>query len=451
MFDHVLSSLMTDNIMTIGLVLFSWALALTYPRSSWFRHWAFGNTALVAGLFLILLQGSVSSWVSIILANALLYGAVLLLARGLENFADRKSRPKFFPIAYGAAVLSLAFFTFVWDLFPVRSLILGSVMLLSCLTILRVLWTGLHEEWVSTPSLIIGLSATFILLTVAPFVAAGLAFAQGTTSIWGANNFRVVAHLTVVLAMMIWTTGFFSLVLAREHNRLQRSLATRDRMMALIAHDLRGPVGNVATMLDMVNDPMLDADDRTALITASTQTAWESVQLMETLLDWALAKEVNVAITPETLDPEDLIKTSLAPLASIAQNKGITLISEAARSKGVMVRADRRTTTTVIRNLVSNALKFTPSEGSVTISTELRGNLIGLSVADTGPGLPAGLVQKLNKGYSIPSTNGTAGEKGTGLGLQLCRDFAHVNGGLLEFASSEKGTKATLFLPPVTT
>lgn len=447
MYLETTSVFLTGSILSLGLILFSWALAMSYRVSRSFRFWAAGNTCVVAGIALLMSQGSLSPWVSIIVANSLLVGGLGLVARGLEAFADRLTAWGPAVAAYLVGMLVWALFTFVWPSYPVRAALLTLAVGVISFRVIRLLWSDLSEERVNTPWLIGTLTAVYLALTLGVLLNAIVVALNGSESIRVSGGAPILAYLIMLVSLMVWTFGFFSLVLFRDHRRLASVLATRDRMMALIAHDLRGPVGSVAAMLGMVRAPNLDEADRTQLIDASAETANEAVTLMETLLDWASAKQVKTSLVPEPLGARDLLASSMAPLMALAQTKGVLVATVPPLPPGLAVLADRRTVTTILRNLFSNALKFTPVGGTVGLSAQVDGDAVVLVVADTGPGLPPGLIERLGRGYTLTSTRGTAGEKGTGLGLSLCRDFAEANGSSLEFASSNQGTRVSLRLP----
>ena len=156
--------------------------------------------------------------------------------------------------------------------------------------------------------------------------------------------------------------------------------------------------------------------------------------LLENLLEWSRSQTGSIDFKPERFDISAVIKENLDLLQGLANNKKIKLVHES--SNELMVNAHRYSINTVVRNLISNAIKFTPEGGSITITTE-SSSIITVSVRDTGVGMAPSTVVKLFQLGSKISTLGTAKEKGTGLGLILCKDFVEKNGGKIGVDSEE--------------
>src|SRR5690606_36576957 len=135
----------------------------------------------------------------------------------------------------------------------------------------------------------------------------------------------------------------------------------------------------------------------------------------------------NIDVTPEEIDLHGIIRENAELLQAQAQNKRITILYEAGQP--LIVKAHKHSVTTVIRNLISNAIKFTPEGGTIMLKTTTGVNEVTVSVADTGVGMTEAVMKKLFRLDTKHSTKGTADEKGTGLGLILCKDFVEKNGG----------------------
>ncbi len=237
-------------------------------------------------------------------------------------------------------------------------------------------------------------------------------------------------------------------ILSDQKTKLEELNQTKDRFFSIISHDLRGPVNafhGVSRMIKFfVQQKQMGQLEE--LAEDIDQSVDRLSSLLDNLLNWAVQQQGNFPYVPEKLDiramAEDLVKT----FTTMANSKQITLISEVTLSTEAW--ADRNTTMTIIRNLVSNALKFTPQEGEVKIKAVHKGESILIQVTDNGVGIPAEKLNDLFKLQAKKSTWGTDGEKGLGLGLQLVHEFVELNKGKIDVESTaDQGTTFSVWLP----
>jgi two-component sensor histidine kinase len=168
--------------------------------------------------------------------------------------------------------------------------------------------------------------------------------------------------------------------------------------------------------------------------------------LLENLLAWSRMQRGLVEYTPETLDLAQIADESVTLFTSNAEHKQITLTSTI--QEPIIVHADYAMVNTIVRNLVSNALKFTPTGGRITLAAQTNADHVEIAVADTGRGMTPEIIAKLFRIDSQYTTTGTAGETGTGLGLHLCHDLVQKNGGTIWVESTPgQGTTFRFTLP----
>jgi signal transduction histidine kinase len=168
--------------------------------------------------------------------------------------------------------------------------------------------------------------------------------------------------------------------------------------------------------------------------------------LLENLLEWSRSQTGSIDFTPEEFDLALVVKENEELLKIQAQRKQITLVNE--NISRLPVKVHRNSINTVVRNLLSNAIKFTREGGSITLGVEENGNQFVVSVTDTGVGMSPVAVQKLFVVGNKQSTLGTAKEKGTGLGLVLCKEFVEKNGGQIGVESTEgRGSRFYFTVP----
>lgn len=436
--------LFSSLLIGLALVLFSWSLALGPRAPRWRLDWAWGNTALFLGVGLFLTQGKWSPWVSVILANGLVIAGYHLLENGLRRFADRPLAPWLGLLLFAAFLVPFVVFTFVWDLFPVRVVVYSALVVAVWIRILRLL--PRLPEFHRRPVLGRSIWVLCLLILLSQAGRAVVVLGENGRSLLAASDALALMLLISVLVLTAWSLGFVTLDIVRSQRQLEAALETRDRMLQLIAHDLRGPLGGQIGLLEMMQQAgrCRDQEDGQEMLNLLTASAQNSFDLLENLLDWGQNQKGAVVPRPEPVSARELLVQASEPYAISAQAKGIVLQIDVATDD--LARVDRKTVATILRNLVSNAVKFTPPGGQVQLSYAKRDTQSEFVVSDTGPGLRPDQLARLNEGSSVPSTPGTESEHGSGLGLALCRDFARLNGALLRFTSSPQGTTASLVL-----
>jgi signal transduction histidine kinase len=182
------------------------------------------------------------------------------------------------------------------------------------------------------------------------------------------------------------------------------------------------------------------------LVSLMNQQAKEALTLLETLFDWARSQSGKVGFNPVVLDLNQIVDNVLENLNSSALLKEIVILPP--DTNNVKVFADVNMLTTILRNLVTNSIKFTKAGGTIIVSARMRDNKTEITVADTGIGMDQKTQDMLFKIESNLTTNGTANEKGTGLGLIICKEFVEKHGGEIRVMSEVgKGSQIVLTLP----
>lgn len=228
---------------------------------------------------------------------------------------------------------------------------------------------------------------------------------------------------------------------------------SKTKFFQIIAHDLRAPFHGLLGFSEVLSQER-DTLDESSIQNISEylfDTAQSTYNLLENLLNWAMAEGGRFVYHPINFDLNQASTIVCSVLNSLAVNKNIEL--ENAVPAHLKVNADINMITSVIQNLVSNALKFTPTDGTgkVIIRAEERDEYIRLTVQDTGLGMTKMQMDNVFEQKLAISMKGTAGEKGTGLGLVLCKRFVEMNHGEIYVMSREgEGTAFTVDLPKAT-
>lgn len=227
--------------------------------------------------------------------------------------------------------------------------------------------------------------------------------------------------------------------LARSEKELRELNATKDKFFSIIAHDLKNPFASLMSITEVMhkNYSMLDDDEKNQGIEKIDNSVQGIFQLLENLLTWSRAQSNRIKFEPVSFDLTLLIHEIVLIYRPLANAKGIDL-TEASESDLVKVFADREMVHTIFRNLVNNSIKYCSSGDAISIHSVPEDDWVCVKVRDTGIGISEENLSKLFKIDAKIKSNGTAGEKGTGLGLILCREFIEINGGKF-FIESELG------------
>lgn len=237
-------------------------------------------------------------------------------------------------------------------------------------------------------------------------------------------------------------------ILKQSELSLRDANATKDKFFSIIAHDLKNPFNAIMGFSNLLYEDFDDftETDKRKFIKNIWDAAESTYKLLENLLHWSRAQTGNISYKPEHVDLSIVANENITVLKPHAEGKRIKLSSNIGYTTEVF--ADTNMIHTVIRNLVSNAVKFTKKGGSVTISSRADGEFEQICITDTGIGISKENISKLFKIDEQFKTDGTANEKGTGLGLILCKEFVEKNGGRI-WVESElgKGSKFCFTVP----
>lgn len=228
-----------------------------------------------------------------------------------------------------------------------------------------------------------------------------------------------------------------------KNEELQNLNATKDKFFSIIAHDLRSPFNSILGltnyMVEQIQEKNFEKlEEYGVIVRNSSQRAMD---LLTNLLEWSRSQTGRMEFSPEYIEMGSLIGEVTSLLVDSAEQKSITISQKT--SGEIVASVDRSMFSTIMRNLISNAIKFTKVGGAIEISLEDELSAFKVSVKDNGIGIKKGQIEKLFRIDENQSTLGTRNEKGTGLGLILCKEFVDKHGGLI-WVESEVG-KGSLF------
>jgi len=232
----------------------------------------------------------------------------------------------------------------------------------------------------------------------------------------------------------------------KQKEDLEKAIRLKDRFFALISHDLRSPLSSLSSYLNLLINSNILSKKEISDYASDLKSSLNNVnEMLDNMLNWAVSKTDEWQIDLKEFDILNSVNRCVALYQSAAEQKNIELVN---RCESQKVYADELSADVAIRNLISNAIKFTPGKGKVEIFSKENEDSVSLFVKDNGVGMDDKVKESLFKMESFQYLRGTENEKGTGLGLILAREFILKNGGELYFESSPgKGSVFQLVFP----
>lgn len=230
-----------------------------------------------------------------------------------------------------------------------------------------------------------------------------------------------------------------------KNSELESSLKFKNQILSIIAHDLKNPVSSLAQFSDLLLSD-IKVEKNNEILHSLQQSSYAAVNLIDNLLYWGRNQSKQISYLPEKIDLEAVIRDVLSLFKHMVQLKKINIINEIPEE--TFAYCDKALTNIVLRNLISNAIKFTPLQGTIAVSSVANENQIEITIKDSGVGITKKRLEQFHREGYLESTNGTEFEKGTGIGLQLIRDLVKINKGEMHIDSEPgKGTTISFTLP----
>lgn len=263
------------------------------------------------------------------------------------------------------------------------------------------------------------------------------------------NRQRAINYLLILATVIFLTVGLIlfilvnklkanNILLVKQKEELRQVNQSKDKMFMVIGHDLRGPVWNIKALIELIRDDIAEGDQ--SGLNDSFNALQRSVQavndLLENLLFWAKSQDGNLVFKPKTLNMQKLIESTIELYRPIANYKNINI--SLLEPELYTATADENMISAVIRNLVSNAIKYSNKDGQVDISVTNDNNFCTFSIKDYGVGMKEEVLNIVFDKEKAITTRGTGNEAGSGIGLGLCKDFVQKHGGKL-WANSKPG------------
>lgn len=264
---------------------------------------------------------------------------------------------------------------------------------------------------------------------------------------WEKEDIRLLRSISEIIGLYIENKENQKTII--KHNKELKVLnATKDKFFSIIAHDLKNPFNSIVGFADLALEKSGEFQKSKILqfMDLIRISAVSAYKLLENLLEWSRSQTGRITFTPGVNNLKEIVFEAITTAQNQAEQKQIALHVEI--DPHIRIYADKNMIHTVLRNLLSNAVKFTPRQGKITINAKEDTQKAIISIADTGIGMKHEQVEKLFSIDKKESREGTDNEKGTGLGLILCKEFLERNGGEICVESQlEKGSVFSFTLP----
>lgn len=250
--------------------------------------------------------------------------------------------------------------------------------------------------------------------------------------------FLIIIVALIILIAVIMMSLYLGKKIIYYNNALNKLMEEKDRFYSVISHDLRGPVGNISELLKNIDE--FEGEDKATIIEELKKISKKTFELLNDLLEWSKIQQNRTE--KQICSVEEIITDTLELFNEMAKQKGIIIKREITEFH---IEINERVLKTVLRNIISNAIKYTKREGEVVIKSEIDEKLCRISIKDNGIGMNRERLNEIENKKVVASFLGTEKEAGSGFGLILCRDFIEKSGGKLKvYSEKDNGTEVVI-------
>lgn len=416
------------------------------------------NIFIVAKVLLFILwllfslRNSIPDFYSILIANVFFIFAICYENYSITFAQQDFNRKQFLRLNLIPVVLSVVFLAFLSSSENTRVIIASFIITLIFMV------SGLFLAGAKSKSKIQHLTGYFYIGVSLLYLyrAVWALFIDSSTKLFTSTNLHIATY--TFLFMVSFSGSILLLLILKEKDekkiendnlKLQKLISNKDKFFSIIAHDLRGPLSNLIQLgkLLTIEQDEIKEESRREITEAINDSSIRTYNLLDNLLKWASSNSGIMKYNPEQINLKEIVHENLKFLTPQSKLKNIVLTNSL--NEDLLVYADCDMINTVIRNLISNALKFTTSLGTIeVVSKPSTNNVHTIGVVDNGIGMDQNVISKVLEIESTFSTPGTENEKGSGLGLKLCKEFVLKNNGDIWIESTENiGTKIWISLP----
>ncbi len=438
------------------MISFLLILSLVFNLSSGVRYpgtviWTVGVVLIMVAFFGLAYQMYLPKSIGVVLTNCLTVSGFVCFLAGADRFYGKRNKGFLYFVPVAITMISFLYFTYIYESTKIRIIIISFVFILLLIMTIITILTGLPKKnKISFAMPVIGFGVYLIfsiIRMISSFYLPEVNNIQATGFALSMTFFLAIFSITIVsLSLLVITKARFENDLLLKHSELEYNNQTKDKLFSIISHDLKGPVGATASLIDIIIKQHGNSMNEQLLswiktIKVSTDNTYS---LLINLLRWAESQRKVIKFNPDVIPLDQVVNRSIDILKSQSVQKNLLININLPLE--IYIKADFSLTETVIRNIVSNAIKYSYSNASIDISYLEKGDLCGIAVKDYGTGITEDRMKNLFTLNSLDSKPGTNGESGTGFGLILSKEFMDMNSGLLEVESTpEKGTTFKLY------
>jgi len=406
--------------------------------------WALGSLSVVVGTVLFAAYPIVPGYFAFVIGGSITIASIAFYLSGIQLFRYEKYNHYTFYVIIITQFVSSNFFYLVY---PNPQLRMSSFSLISVvasvIVIVELIKPAKSEYRLAyiLISVVFGISAlTSLNRALAIFI---LRPEEAHVPISANLVFYFMGSITQALLMF----AFLLLISLKIAERLEQKVQAQRKFYSIIAHDLSGPVGMMNVMLNMVSrDGDIDEVRKNKIYGEVENLSGSTYHLLQNLLYWSRNQLEDLSPVIKKFDLDNLIQHNIDLMSQLAKTKNLEI--EYSPNPDLICNADVRMIDTVIRNLISNAIKFSHSNNKIDLECGFNGPFIVLRVTDYGVGMNEQTQKNLYLFNGNNTNLGTRGERGSGLGLSLCKEFIEGNGGSIQiFSKEDEGTEVTVTIP----
>ncbi len=432
-----------------GFSLLFGFLMLFFKKSASFikgiYHWAAGSFIVALSLFIYAFYPYPDEYINLILTNLLAFTGQCFFLLALWKFKEKRVN---YLIIIGLPVASLiatTVFTHAYYHMGLR---------VTVNSIIYAVWAGFcFYEMLRPPSAslktVFHINAmAFFLFGLAMLTRSVVTFQMREIDLMAPTIESMILFSALALAEILINFGFIIMVNVSIADDLTRQIAMKDRFFSIIAHDLKNPMNNILgfSELLLMKIKKNDTSEKEMIAHAIKNSVIQTYNLLENLLEWSLSQSKKIPFNPEKINLRQLIEEEKDFYLSFIASKKLNI--EFRGEKDIDIFADRNMFKTILRNLITNSVKYSNPGGKIKIESKRLPSFVEIAISDTGVGIAPERIDKIFTLDEKITTRGTAEEKGSGLGLLLCKEFIERHKGRIWIKSElHKGTTVFFTLP----
>ncbi len=410
--------------------------------------WFLGIAFLSSGLFLRSFMGHVYSWLSIDIANGLIIGGFLYLLRGFYRYSNRSFPTRGYLAAYAVTMGTIMFFNHASDNIAARIVAYNAMVIVVLADIVRLamkhanISTRYIRWFAALPVLFfVGISVVR-LISITPHVFSSTFTEQQSGAGVGFHLLSIIVMTWAVVSYAILVADRLSTNLADKITQLNGEKRSSDMLYGLIAHDLAGPMKAIVNLLDVMQDNnYIEKRNINSILGMMHETAFTTHDLLRKLLMWTEFRHGSNILKENEVGLRSVMEENLALYRLSINEKQIAVESDIAGD--LKMTADANLVAFVMRNLISNAIQFSPQSGTIRITASVVGDMVACSVTDDGPGFDGKVLAMVESGAQTDPDFSATGDRGSGVGLRMCRELLGITGGFLTI-EGRQGAKTTV-------